>query len=450
MTSEATPSKEINETEINKNKPPRFEQDGQEKPHDVGMKNKSSSIRERTTQLLVKPQQSSIPFPNRVRKEKEEAHQRIFLENLKQLHINILFIEALVKMPKYAKYLRSLLMNKSRLEEACTVTMMKGLGELKPTRMSLKLADGSIQYRRGIVKNVLIKVDKFIFPIDFVILDMPEDSRSLIILGRPFLATARAMIDVFNKKITLRVGDDEVNFDMDQSIKKPPTKDDECHGIDDLDDIINIETQELLENDQLDPFLLKGLEKSINQSDLEGCNFVGDEFDNNSNVDLSIRRIDPVNTPYSEAQETEGTDRPSHLEYAYLHGNKSFPIIIPSKRSEEEKFSLLQVLEKCKGGEDLAANHLSRLENPHMEILTEREIADEFPDKHLMLLKSKFNDDEPFKLLLSLRPLKNLLEDGQGLDDVFWILSTLVLESWILRIRREGIAGECYALAYLL
>ncbi|GJX91393.1 reverse transcriptase domain-containing protein [Tanacetum coccineum] len=359
MTSEATPSKEINETGINKNEPPRFEQDGQEKPHDVGVKNKSSTL---------------------------------------------------VQMPKYAKYLRSLLMNKSRLEEACTVTMMKGasislmpytmyeklgLGEPKPTRMSLKLADRSIQYRRGIVKNVLIKVDKFIFPIDFVILDMPEDSRIMIILGRPFLATTRAMID-------------------------PPTKDDEFHGIDDLDDTINIETHELLENDQLDLFLLKGLEKSINQSDLEGSNFVGDKFDNNYNVYLSIRRIDPVNTPYFEAQETEGTDRvknkhlclasineigekkpelkylPSHLEYAYLHGNKFFPIIIPSKRSKEEKFLLLQVWEKRKRGEDLAAYHLSRLENPHMEILTEREIADEFPNMHIMLLKSKFNDNEPW------------------------------------------------------
>ncbi|GJR45603.1 retrovirus-related pol polyprotein from transposon TNT 1-94 [Tanacetum coccineum] len=69
--------------------------DEHEKPHDVGVKNKSSSIRERTTQPLVKPQQSSIPFPNQARKEKEDALQRNFLENLKQLDINIPFIEAL-------------------------------------------------------------------------------------------------------------------------------------------------------------------------------------------------------------------------------------------------------------------------------------------------------------------------------------------------------------------
>ncbi|GJX33406.1 DNA-directed DNA polymerase [Tanacetum coccineum] len=220
-------------------------------------------------------------------KEKEEAQQK-FLENLKQLHINLPFIEALAQMPKYAKFLKGLLTNKARLEEACTITMNErclvvllnkipskekdigsftipcdigqlhinnaladlgasirlmpytmyeklGLGEPKATRMSLELADRSIQYPRGIIENVLIKVDKFILPIDFVILDMPEDSRVPIILGRPFLATTRAMIDVFNKKITLRVGDDEVIFDVDQSIKRPPTEDDECYGIHDLD-----------------------------------------------------------------------------------------------------------------------------------------------------------------------------------------------------------------------
>ncbi|GJY71702.1 retrovirus-related pol polyprotein from transposon TNT 1-94 [Tanacetum coccineum] len=71
-------------------------------------------------------------------------------------------------------------------------------------------------------------------------------------------------------------------------------------------------------------------------------------------------------------------------------------MIVSSKLSEDKKISLLQGLEKRKGVEDLAANHLSRLENPHMEVLTKTEIIDEFPDKHLMLLKSKFNDDDPW------------------------------------------------------
>ncbi|GKD11134.1 reverse transcriptase domain-containing protein [Tanacetum coccineum] len=124
-----------------------------------------------------------------------------------------------------------------------------GLGEPEPTRMSLELADRSIQYPRGIAKNVLIKIDKFILPIDFAILDMREDSKILIILGRPFLATAWEMIDVFNKKITLRVGNEDVILDVDQSIKRPPVKDDEYCGINFLDTTIHSKTQELLEDD---------------------------------------------------------------------------------------------------------------------------------------------------------------------------------------------------------
>ncbi|GJU86277.1 reverse transcriptase domain-containing protein [Tanacetum coccineum] len=163
MTSEAVLSKEINETEINKNEPPRFEPDVQEKPHDVGVKNKSSSIRERTTEPLVKAQQSSIPFPN-----------------------------------------QSLLMNKSRLEEA--------------------------------------------------------------------------FMEIMNER---------------------------CSAV-----VLN--------------------ELSLKEKDL-----------------------------------------------------KSFTIPC-------------QVLEKYKEVEDLVADHLSRFENPHMEVLTEREIANKFSDEHLMVLKSKFNNDEPW------------------------------------------------------
>ncbi|GKA23793.1 DNA-directed DNA polymerase [Tanacetum coccineum] len=192
-----------------------------------------------------------------------------------------------------------------------------GLGEPKATRMSLELTDRSIQYPRGIVENVLIKVDKFVLPIDFVILYMPEDSRVPIILGRPFLATARAMIDVFNNKITLRVGDDEVIFDMDQSIKRSPAEDDECYGVDDLDDASNAEAQELLANDTTDSFLLKGLEKSIKQSDLESCECeAADDFD-------SIRHIEAVNTPYPVAQKTTKPNKVERNNFIRLALSKS-------------------------------------------------------------------------------------------------------------------------------
>ncbi|GKD46953.1 DNA-directed DNA polymerase [Tanacetum coccineum] len=251
-------------------------------------------------------------------------------------------------MPKYAKFFKGLLSNKTRLKEACTVTINErclavllnklpskekdpgsftilcdighlhinnalaglgasislmpytmyenlGLGEPKPTRMSLELADRSIQYPRGIAENVLIKINKFILPIDFVILDMREDSKIMIILGRSFLSTARTMIDVFNKKITLRVSNEEVIFDVDQSIKRPPTEDDECYGINFLDTTIHSKTQELLEDDKLDSFLVNNLKESIDISDLESCGKVDDNVESRT----PIRCIEEVNTPYS-------------------------------------------------------------------------------------------------------------------------------------------------------
>ncbi|GJT09423.1 DNA-directed DNA polymerase [Tanacetum coccineum] len=279
-----------------------------------------------------------------LRKEKEEAQQKKFLENLKQLHINLPSIEALAQMPKCSVVLLNKLLLKEKDPGSFTIPCDIGhlhinnaladlgasislmpymmyekldLGEPKATKMSLELADRSNQYPRGIVENVLIKVDKFVLPIDFFILDMPKDSKVPRILGRPFLATVRAMIDVFNKKITLKVGDDEVIFDMDQSIKRSPAEDDECYGVDDLDDAINAEAQELLKMPE---------PNKVEREQLYSA---------------SANKIDE--------KKPELNFFPQHLEYACLHGDKSFPIIISSELSKKEKMLLLHVLEKGKG-----------------------------------------------------------------------------------------------------
>ncbi|GJT49605.1 DNA-directed DNA polymerase [Tanacetum coccineum] len=149
-----------------------------------------------------------------------------------------------------------MLTNKARLEEACMITMNERCSAVLLNKLLLKEKDpwsftipcdiGQLHINIALADlgaNISLMPYTMYekLRLDFVILDMPEDSRVPIILGRPFLATARAMIDVFNKKITLRVGDDEVIFDVDQSIKRLPTEDDECYGIDDLVDMINVE-----------------------------------------------------------------------------------------------------------------------------------------------------------------------------------------------------------------
>ncbi|GKA03652.1 reverse transcriptase domain-containing protein [Tanacetum coccineum] len=346
MTYGVTYDNEINGDNNDRNEPSGLQYDKPEKPREVVVENESPKAQRCSALLLNK-------LPS---KEKDLGSFTIPCK-ISNLHIDdaLADLGASISLMPYTMYEKL------------------GLGEPKPTRMSSELVDRSIQYPRGIVKHVLIKVDKFVLPIDFVILDMPKDPRILIILGRPFLATARAMINVFNKKITLKVGDDEVVFDMEQSMKKPSTEYDECYSIDNLDETINEETHVLLENDQLDSFLLNNLEKTITQSDQENCNSIVNKFVEDSKINKSIRCIDNVNKTYSDGQENEGVknisnehlysasaneidekkpelkDLPSHLEYAYLHNNESFPIIISSKLSEKEKRLLFQVLEKHKG-----------------------------------------------------------------------------------------------------
>ena len=76
------------------------------------------------------------------------------------------------------------------------------------------MADRSMTYPKGIIEDILVKVDKFTFPVDFVVLDIEENKAAMIILGIPFLATGQALIDVKNRELTLRVGDDQVKFSL--------------------------------------------------------------------------------------------------------------------------------------------------------------------------------------------------------------------------------------------
>ncbi|GJR15813.1 hypothetical protein Tco_0798465 [Tanacetum coccineum] len=87
-----------------------------------------------------------------------------------------------------------------------------GLGELAHTKLTVELADRTVKYPKGITENVLVKIGKFTFPVDFIILGMPKDFKMPLILGRPFLSTACAKIDVYKRKITLRVREEKIIF----------------------------------------------------------------------------------------------------------------------------------------------------------------------------------------------------------------------------------------------
>ena len=105
------------------------------------------------------------------------------------------------------------------------------LGEITPTALSLQMVDRSLTFLKGIIKDVLVKVNKFIFLMDFVVLDMEEDRAVLIILGRPFLTIKQALIDVKNGKLTLRVGEDQVRFNLYKSMEFPSVENASCMRI---------------------------------------------------------------------------------------------------------------------------------------------------------------------------------------------------------------------------
>nr|GEZ98975.1 hypothetical protein [Tanacetum cinerariifolium] len=147
----------------------------------------------------------------------------------KQLHINITLADALILMPKYQKMLKALLSNKEKLELKCkaladlgaSINLMPlsvwkklGLLELIPTRMTLEIANRAICTPAGIARDVFILVGKFTFPADFVIVDYESDPRVPLILGRPFLRTARALIDIHGEEMILRDGDERLTLNM--------------------------------------------------------------------------------------------------------------------------------------------------------------------------------------------------------------------------------------------
>ncbi|KAG9444839.1 hypothetical protein H6P81_016179 [Aristolochia fimbriata] len=127
------------------------------------------------------------------------------------------------------------------------------LGELKETNIMLQFADRSTKKPNGLIEDVLVRIGKFIYPCDFVVLDTKVDWELLLILGRPFLATAAVLIDVKQGKLTLRLNDEEIMFDIKQATKRPFNScDDTCYFIDVIDECAKNVQQEIMIKDSLE------------------------------------------------------------------------------------------------------------------------------------------------------------------------------------------------------
>ena len=109
-----------------------------------------------------------------------------------------------------------------------SVVQRLSLGELTPIAITLQMADRSMAQPEGILEDVLVKVGKFVFPVDFVVMKMEEDTQVPLLLGRPFLAIGAALIDVQKGELTLRVGDEAVQFNINRSLEHSNVKLDSC------------------------------------------------------------------------------------------------------------------------------------------------------------------------------------------------------------------------------
>ncbi|XP_042065451.1 uncharacterized protein LOC121808961 [Salvia splendens] len=218
------------------------------------------------------PSTVTYPYPHRLKSKKLDAQFAKFLEVMSKVHINIPLVEGLQQMPNYAKFLKDVVAKKRKwgkyetvgLTENCNAIVQKGLptkhkdtgsftlscvlgdnvegttlcdlgasinlmplsfyrklniDNICPTSITLQMADRNTTTPRGIVEDVLVKVGEFIFPADFVVLDMQEDKKVPLILGRPFLATGGAMIDVRKGELTLRMHSESITFNIYDALK---------------------------------------------------------------------------------------------------------------------------------------------------------------------------------------------------------------------------------------
>ena len=112
-----------------------------------------------------------------------------------------------------------------------SVAKRLSLRELTPTTMTMQMANKTLAHLEGILEDVFIKVGKFFFQMDFVVIDIKEDKQIPLPLGRPFLATGASLIDVKKEELTLRARDEVVHFNLNYSLKQSKLSDAECEII---------------------------------------------------------------------------------------------------------------------------------------------------------------------------------------------------------------------------
>nr|GEU46659.1 reverse transcriptase domain-containing protein [Tanacetum cinerariifolium] len=295
------------------------------------------------------------------------------------------------------------------------------LPELTPTRMTLELVDRSITRPKGVAKDVFVKVGKFHFLTDFVVVDFEANPRVPLILGRSFLRIGRALIDVYGKEITLRVNDEANTFNLNQTSRYSSTYNDLLVN---RIDIINVAREEYAQeilgfsNNSLggnptstsEPILL---DSSLTLTPFEGSDFILEEIEaylKDESISPEIDHADCIDKlPVIIAKDFKVDEKEALLKVPKSH-KRAIAWIITDINGIDPRFYTHEILMEDdykpivqrqrwvnpkiqeefdiiirdkKRTENLAADHLSRLENPHKYVFKNKDINENFPLENL-------------------------------------------------------------------
>nr|GEY19551.1 hypothetical protein [Tanacetum cinerariifolium] len=383
--------------------------------------------------VVIPKSKANLPYPSRLQKEKLREKDDIlaakFMKIFRDLHFELSFDDALVHMPKFAPMFKKLLNNKDKLieltktplNENCSAVVLKKLLEklddpgrfLIPCDFSefnnclaladLELADRTISKPTGVAENVFVKVGKFYFPADFVVLDFVADPRIPLILGRPFLSIAHALIDVYegeiilrhdDQSLTLKCGDTpSISYNNFKSLNKVDLIDATCEEysqevlgfIDVVSDEVSIpyyepivsnSSQNLTPFNESDFLLLEEADAfiAINDEpispefdatyyDPEGDILILEALLNNDpepppsnqkdyfpsvHKDFKVVELKNNQSSDDEPPEVELKEFPPHLKYAFPGENEKGPVIISKDLSVNEKSAPINVLKSRK------------------------------------------------------------------------------------------------------
>nr|GEY75986.1 hypothetical protein [Tanacetum cinerariifolium] len=211
--------------------------------------------------------------------------------------------------------------------------------ELTPTRMTLKLANRSVAYPVGVAEDVFVKVGKFYFPADFVVVDYDVDPRVPLILERPFLRTTQALIDVHGEELTLRVNDEAITFkDPIIATSSPSFTPFERSDfiLEEIETFVRTSNELFTLDDDCDPERnIALIEKLLNEDPYLNLPSMKNEDLNKVDVTMTKPSI-------KEPSELKLKDLQLYLEYAFLEETDKLPVIISKELKDEEKAALLK------------------------------------------------------------------------------------------------------------